>query len=244
MGKFLQKLLIDNCTYASASAFTLELLNFGRFDAESGCYSPSDIMEAHRLFNANCGPASFSAVCRSSVQKAMQFFPHFPARDWTTIGDMKKALHAAQVKFADAGKALPEYGMALLQLRVNDRPLHPLFSLSQTHWVGVCRGCFYDVNWGGWLTIPLWKELVLSQLRFGVRPVIGWEIRNSLSVLEESYVRTAFGRKVENCSGVAVYRERQEAYSAANEGGGPVAQEAQFLSCDPQFDLNKFSDLP
>src|SRR4029079_11281016 len=116
------------------------------------------------------GPAAFGAVCRSQVTGAMRFFPHFPARDWTTIGDMKKALQAAAVKFADAGKALPEYGLALLQLRINDRPLHPLFSLSQTHWVGVCRGCFYDVNWGGWLTIPLWKHLVLSQLRFGVRP--------------------------------------------------------------------------
>jgi hypothetical protein len=120
--------------------------------------------------------------------EAMCYFPHFPSRDWTTLGDMKRALQNAGIGYSDAGTALPEYGLALLQLRINDRPLHPYFSLGQTHWVGVCRGCFYDVNWSGWLTVPLWKDLVLAQLRFGLRPVIHWEIRNSISVLEQRYL--------------------------------------------------------
>ena len=106
---------------------------------------------------------------------------------------MRRALLAADVNFADVGISLPAYGLALIQLRVNDRPLHPLYSLSQTHWVGVCRGCFYDVNWGGWLPIPLWKELVLSQLVIGSRPVCGWGIRNAIEVLEQELVQVSLG---------------------------------------------------
>jgi hypothetical protein len=64
-----------------------------------------------------------------------------------------------------------------------------LYSLSQTHWVGVFQGCFYDVNWQGWLPIPIWEELVLSQLEFGTKPVIGWAVRNALAVVEVKYRR-------------------------------------------------------
>src|ERR1700687_4534058 len=70
--------------------FPVELLNLGKFETAWGFYSPSDGDEAHALFNATCGPASFSAIFRTSVKRVMRFFPHFPSRDWTTIGDMRK----------------------------------------------------------------------------------------------------------------------------------------------------------
>ena len=194
MGRLATKLPLTAENYVGSARFTLDLLNFGRFDADYGFYSPSDFARAQKLFNANCGPASFGAVCRSQVTEVMRFFPHFPLRDWTTVGDMRRALLAADAEFADVGTKLPDYGLALLQLRVDDRPLHPLYSLSQTHWVGVCHGCFYDVNWGGWLTIPLWKELVLSQLALGLRPVCGWEVRNGIQVKEQELLQIAFGR--------------------------------------------------
>ena len=111
----------------STGSFPLSLLNFGRFAAELGCYSPPDVIEAHRLFNANCGPASFAAVCRTAVTEVMPLFPQFPSRDWTTVGDMRRALQAALLNYSDTRTALPEYGIALLQLRVNDRPLHRLY---------------------------------------------------------------------------------------------------------------------
>jgi hypothetical protein len=179
--------------YGGPAPFSLDLLNFGRFGANRGFYSPADLTQAQKSFNANCGPASFGAIRRSKVTDVMRFFSHFPMRDWTTVGDMRLAFKAAGMRFADVGIALPAYGVALLQLRINDRPLHPLYSLSQTHWVGVCNGCFYDINWGGWLTIPLWQELVLSQLVLGARPVCGWEVRNGIEVLEQELVQIAFG---------------------------------------------------
>jgi hypothetical protein len=175
------------------SSFSIELLNLGKFETDWGFYSPSDLDEAHALFNATCGPASFSAIYRSSVKRVMRFFPHFPSRDWTTIGDMRKALTVAGLNYENTENTLPRYGLALLQLRVNDRPLHPLYSLAQTHWVAVCENCFYDANWGGWLPIQFWEELVLPQLQFGSRPVSRWDVRNAIEVLDQEFVDAAFG---------------------------------------------------
>lgn len=197
MGRIAQNDLIASRRARSASGLSVDLLNIGSFDAEIGCYSPSDLEDAERLYRANCGPASFSAVCRSPVVQAMRFFPHFPERDWTTIGDMRRALTDADVDFLDTDNSLPQYGLVLLQLRVNDRPLHPYYSLHQTHWVGVCGDCFYDGNWGGWLPIWAWKDLVFSRLRFGMRPARHWTVRNSIQLLEPRFVQTAFGQREE-----------------------------------------------
>lgn len=175
------------------SSFSIKLLNLGKFETDWGFYSPSDLDEANALFNATCGPASFSAIYRSSVRRVMRFFPHFPSRDWTTIGDMRKALTVAGLNYENTENTLPRYGLALLQLRVNDRPLHPLYSLAQTHWVAVCENCFYDANWGGWLPIQFWEELVLPELQFGSRPVSRWDVRNAIEVLDQEFVDTAFG---------------------------------------------------
>src|SRR5206468_6991485 len=101
MGRFLQKLSIDATLYGAAAAFTVDVLNFGRFGADRGCYSPSDVSDAQQEFGANCGQASFSAICRSPIVDSMRFFPQFPDRDWTTIGDMRKALRAANTEFVD-----------------------------------------------------------------------------------------------------------------------------------------------
>ena len=197
MGRIAQNDLIAINRSRSASALRVDRLNIGRFDAEIGCYSPSDLEDAERLYRANCGPASFSAVCRSSVVDAMRYFPHFPERDYTTIGDMRRALSNATVDFLDTDNSLPQYGLALLQLRVNDRRLHPYYSLHQTHWVGVCGDCFYDGNWGGWLPIWAWKDLVFSRLRFGAQPARHWTVRNAIQLLEPRFVQAAFGQTAE-----------------------------------------------
>ena len=210
MGRIAQNDLIASRRTRSASALSLDMLNIGSFDAEIGCYSPSDLEDAERVYRANCGPASFSAVCRSPVMQAMKFFPHFPERDWTTIGDMRRALTDADVDFLDTDNSLPQYGLVLLQLRVNDRPLHPYYSLHQTHWVGVCGDCFYDGNWGGWLPVWAWKDLVFSRLRFGSRPARHWTVRNSIQLLEPRFVQTAFGRREVATRAASAYGARTE----------------------------------
>ena len=211
MGRIAQNDLIASRRTRSASGLSVDLLNIGTFDAAIGCFSPSDLEDAERLYRANCGPASFSAVCRSPVVQAMRYFPHFPERDWTTIGDMRRALTDADVDFLDTDNSLPQYGLVLLQLRVNDRPLHPYYSLHQTHWVGVCGDCFYDGNWGGWLPIWAWKDLVFSRLRFGARPARHWTVRNSIQLLEPRFVQTAFGR-------IEEARQLASAYGAKKVG--------------------------
>ena len=172
-------------TFAAAAGMniqrSLSALNFGRFDAEFGCYSPSDVAEAHLRYEANCGPASFAAMRRTRVIDVMQAFPHFPKKPWTTVGHMRQAMKLSAVDYWETPD-LPEYGVALLQLKVDGRPLHGLFSLRQTHWVAVFRGSFYDVNWDGWLPIRLWEQLVLPLIWFGNKPVRSWSVRRAFSV--------------------------------------------------------------
>ncbi|MDB6027270.1 MAG: hypothetical protein JWM68_3493 [Verrucomicrobiales bacterium] len=169
-----------------SNGIDVKMLNMGSFDSRAGCYSPSDVCEANRQLKANCGPASFAAICRLPVLQAMRFFPHFPQRDWTTKGDMRKALKSLGVEFRECRENPPAFGVALLQFRVDDRPLHPLFSLGMTHWVGVWHNSFYDINWGGWLPISVWREIVLPRFRYGNRGVYRWGIRDSFEVIDES----------------------------------------------------------
>jgi len=170
-----------------------DLLNIGRFDAESGCYSPSDAEVAAESMGATCGPASFGAACRTPVTAALGHFPYFPSRNWTTVGDMRNALRSAQTRFADTDDGLPAYGLALLQLKISPGWLHPLYSLRQTHWVAVFGECFYDLNWRGWLPVLLWEDLVLSRLSFGGEPVRCWEVRNGIEILEDDLLAAAIG---------------------------------------------------
>jgi hypothetical protein len=245
MARFIQQPVSAPNYYTCTDQFSLELLNIGKFDADDGCYSPSDISEAQRLFNANCGPAAFGAVCRLQVREAMPFFPQFPSRGWTTVGDMRNALQAAGTHFVDARHSLPEYGLALLQLRVNDRPLHPLYSLAHTHWVGVCNGSFYDVNWGGWLPISLWQRIVLSQVTFGRRQICGWAVRNSLVIRDEKLLQAAFGLPKTTavsllaavCTADEVCRMKQ------GENRTPFDAQERPLSNAPGCAWNRCSDL-
>jgi hypothetical protein len=172
-----------------------DLLNLGDFASSFGLYSPADVTEARQRYGANCGPASFAAVHRMPVVGAMQHFPGFPDRYWTTIGDMRIALRSASTTFEDTKNELPQFGLALIQLKVDDRPLHGLHSLSQTHWVAVCEGTFYDVNWRGWLPIPIWEQVMLPQFSFRGRGAISWHTRNGLSVIDEPLRAKTFQRE-------------------------------------------------
>ncbi len=185
MGRIAQLDLFGDDRSVGGGGFSLELLNLGTFAASSGLYSPSDVVETAEAHGANCGPASFAAIHRSSVREIMKFFPGFPERDWTTIGDMRRALLAARVAHFDSGKTLPDFGFALIQLISSDQPLHGLFSLAQTHWVGVCGGCFYDINWRGWLPVPVWEKIILHQFAFRGEPVRSWTVRNAIRIEED-----------------------------------------------------------
>jgi hypothetical protein len=145
----------------------------------------------------------------------MRHFPGFPSRDWTTIGDMRNALRSASITFIETSTSLPKFGLALLQLKVDQRPLHGLYSLSQTHWVGVCDGSFYDVNWGGWLPISIWEEVILPQFSFRGKAAITWETRNGLSITDETLMAQTFvrGQKAPSLPAFSVSWLDQEASS-------------------------------
>ena len=159
-------------------------LGLGKRAQTHGLYNPPDVDEAHKQFGANCGPASFAALARKPVIDVMPFFPHFPERRWTTLGDMRCALRTAGISFQGTGKTAPRHGFALIQLERSEgtRPVHPMAALSLTHWVAVSDDCFFDINWDGWLPKPVWTRLVFPELRRVHRGVENWSVRSGIEV--------------------------------------------------------------
>lgn len=160
------------------------ILGLGQRAGNDCLYSPPDTQRACRIFKANCGPAAFAAVMRCTVCQAINFFPHFPERPWTTQGDMQRAFTNAGVNYCKTGEALPYYGVALIQITGpwSEKHAHPCAALSKTHWVGVYRDCFYDVNWDGWLPSRIWEDLVLPDIVARHPLAIGWRPRMCFSV--------------------------------------------------------------
>jgi hypothetical protein len=154
-------------------------LNLGIRGAATGLYSPPDLYDAHKQFGANCGPASFAAVARKPIRNVIHHFAHFPERDWTTIGDMKRALERAQFSFTETSER-PGVGLALIQLKTAKVWVHPMAALSMTHWVAVYGDCFYDINWNGWLPIDYWEEIVFRTICRRRPKVNGWVITRAL----------------------------------------------------------------
>lgn len=59
---------------------------------------PDDLGLAQRLFQANCGPASFAALVGTLITDIIRFFPHFPREPHTSIPHMRRALQDCGVE--------------------------------------------------------------------------------------------------------------------------------------------------
>jgi len=158
---------------AAESLFSF--LNLGRHDQPVGLYSPPDLNAARDRFGANCGPAALAAVIRASIISVMPFFPDFPARTWTTAGDMRTALDRARVDYHETGNCSPEYGVALIQF--GTAGMHPIAALKLTHWVAICGSFIYDNNWDGWLPMPIWEQVIFSEFQHRNPKIESWRVR-------------------------------------------------------------------
>ncbi len=105
----------------------------------------------------------------------MPFFPHYPARTWTTVGDMRSALDRARVDYHGTDDCFPEYGVALLQFEMGR--MHPIAALKMTHWVAVCGGFIYDTNWDGWLPLSIWEQVIFREFQHRNPRIVSWRIR-------------------------------------------------------------------
>lgn len=149
--------------------------------SRGGLYAPADVEEANDRFKANCGPAAFAASTQRTICSVMNLFPKYPGRPWTTIGDMRAAVATDGIQSAETD-VLPKHGLALIQMNKGEQWLHPMAALKLSHWVAVCDGHFYDINWNGWLPQGVWEQVVFQALRKRHVGVVGWTIRNAIEL--------------------------------------------------------------
>lgn len=122
-------------------------------------HQPPDFWQANREWKANCGPSAFAALNAVSLAVSRQFFPHFPAKPWTSMTHMRAALlnagHTVGVR-----KGWPDFGVALVMWTYTRRKP----SMSSSHWIAVeqigkhryAYDCNAGAGNGGWARFDEW----------------------------------------------------------------------------------------
>lgn len=144
---------------------------------------PDDLDLAQRLFQANCGPASFAALVGTLITDIIRFFPHFPDSPHTSIPEMRRALQECGVEY-QAADDWPELGLALIQFTgawTERRSFHA--AAQNRHWIAVRKGRVYDVNAHAWLARDQWKKEVMPLLVAARPATTGWRLAKSYEVL-------------------------------------------------------------
>lgn len=152
--------------------------------------NPSDVLLAHRMFEANCGPAALAAILSLQVCNVMQFFPHFPRRPYTNLTHMREALARCQLE-ALASASFPDFGLTLIQFEGpwtdSVGRSTPRWAAHYRHWIGVANGAVYDVNLGRWTTCEEWEASVLNVFRVAWPRLTGWRVERSLRVVPQRF---------------------------------------------------------
>lgn len=149
-------------------------------------FVPWDIEVAHINFGANCGPAAFAAITGSEVCRIMQYFPHFPARPYTNLTQMKAALTAAGYKVVVEKCQAPLLrGLNLIQWcgPWTEKDFFSKWSLIHTHWVAVDRDWVFDVNTKSWQTWHDWASKTVPALLAEVPRSTGWRVKYGVEIL-------------------------------------------------------------
>jgi len=137
-------------------------------------YTPPDLDEAVKLWNANCGPASLAAALRCPLSAVREFFPRFPGKPWTNPTHMLTAIrlskHEPQLtqfsRRTKRGRSCPTHGVMFLQFSSPEIDAsHILTQYKKTHWIateGESGGdrpyAIYDINAGTWIPPLHWEE--------------------------------------------------------------------------------------
>lgn len=147
-------------------------------------FVPWDIEVARINFGANCGPAAFAAVTQREVCRVMQYFPHFPERQWTNATQMLRALSAAGYRTRIEKCATPSHGVALVQWLGpwTAKDFFSRWSLIHTHWVGVDGEWIFDHNACGWQTVAEWVTFTAAEIIREIPSATGWRIKYGIEV--------------------------------------------------------------
>ena len=150
-------------------------------------FVPWDIDIARINFGANCGPAAFAAVTRREVCRVMQYFPHFPQRQWTNLTQMLHAFTASGYATSVHKCAAPSRGVALIQWLGpwTEKHFYSRWSLVHTHWIGVEGDRVFDHNDCRWQTLGEWTTGTAAGLIAEVRRATGWRIKYGVEVRKE-----------------------------------------------------------
>lgn len=144
---------------------------------------PADLELSVRLFQANCGPASFAALTGLLVTEIIRFFPHFPLSPHTNIPQMSAALGRCGIAAQDNGGSWPEDGICLIQINGPwTQKAWPADSCRRRHWVAVRNGFVYDVNVNRWTPRYTWQSTVMDRLAAAHSRSTGWRLMKSLRV--------------------------------------------------------------
>ncbi len=148
-----------------------------------GLRAPTDVHLAHRIFGANCGPATLAAVLSVQVCDVIALFDQFPDRPYTSRRKMEEILQVCRLGFS-VQDDFPTFGLALVQF---DGPWTGVPGAERwagrfTHWIGVAGDAVYDVNCDGWVSRWEWETETVKGLIAGYRRATGWSVRKALEV--------------------------------------------------------------
>ncbi len=174
-------------------------MNVTAFHPESGGglpRTPPDIHQAIGVFNATCGPLSFAAVVGTFVIEIMRFFPEFPQRHYTTCGDMAYALRHCGAEFRAIGKALPDTGLALIQIEGpwtnHGAPIAA--QLRYTHWVGLRGEYIFDSNLEDWIEREEWLSRGAIKWMSTINGFTGFRVRAAYAISPRPFEFWPYGR--------------------------------------------------
>lgn len=144
---------------------------------------PDDLEIARRLFQVNCGPASFAALVGTLITDIIRFFPHFPDTPHTSIPHMRRALQECGVAYHSANE-WPQLGLCLIQFTGPwTEKLRFHAAAKHRHWVAACRGKIYDVNAHAWLHLAQWETSIMPLLVAAHPAATGWQLAKSYEVM-------------------------------------------------------------
>jgi len=144
---------------------------------------PEDLAIAQRLFQANCGPASFAALVGTLITDIIRFFPQFPQAPHTSIPNMRRALRECGVEY-QSSEVWPKLGLGLIQFTGPWTKRNSFHAAAQNrHWVAVRHGKIYDVNAHAWLPLHQWESDIMPLLVAARLATTGWRLAKSYEVL-------------------------------------------------------------
>lgn len=150
--------------------------------------APADVHLAHRLFSANCGPASLAAVLSVQVCDVITLFDQFPDHPYTTRKKMEEVLRGCGLEFV-LTEDFPDFGLALIQFEGRWSRLagSERWAGKYSHWTGVSGAQIYDINADEWTDRAEWESTMIPILLAEYPGASGWRLKRGLRILPQDF---------------------------------------------------------